>query len=185
MAGFVVVYTAAATFLNYHEEPRPSDAVVLFIGPDYPERKKEALQLMEEGYADRLLIPALNQVLTRVDGKVKQTGRPDPDGLDRSIYPEYYENTHVEALEAKTMMDTAGYTSAIFVSSPYHMRRISMISKAVFQDEKYQLTFRGSRYARTDGFFPLFRWSKIEQVFEEYLKIAGFLAYRFYEKVLA
>ena len=45
MAGLVVVYTAAAAFLNYHEAPRPSDAVVLFIGPDYPERKKEARQL--------------------------------------------------------------------------------------------------------------------------------------------
>ncbi|MFA5905531.1 MAG: hypothetical protein WC836_16485 [Desulfobacula sp.] len=54
MAGLVIVYTAAATFLNYHEEPGPSDVVVLFIGPDYPERKKEALQLMEEGYADRV-----------------------------------------------------------------------------------------------------------------------------------
>jgi hypothetical protein len=74
----VVVYTAAAAFLNYHEAPRPSDAVVLFIGPDYPERKKEARQLMEEGYAARLLIPALNQ-----------TGFK---------YPGYYENTHVEAL---------------------------------------------------------------------------------------
>ena len=176
-------YTAATTFLNYHEAPRPSDAVVLFIGPDYSERKKEALQLMEEGYADRLLIPALNQVLTRVDGKVKQTGRPDPDGLDRSIYPEYYENTHVEALEAKTMMDTAGYTTAIFVSSPNHMRRISIISKAIFHDEKYQLTFRGNRYVKANGFLSLFRWSKIEQVFEEYLKIAGFLVYQAYERV--
>jgi uncharacterized SAM-binding protein YcdF (DUF218 family) len=82
------------------------------------------------------------------------------------------------------MMDTAGYTSALFVSSPYHMKRISMISKAVFQDQKYHLTFRGSRYVKTDGFLSLFRWSKIEQVFEEYLKITGFLAYRVYEKVL-
>jgi uncharacterized SAM-binding protein YcdF (DUF218 family) len=83
------------------------------------------------------------------------------------------------------MMVTLGYSSAIFVSSPYHMRRISMISKAVFQDEKYQLTFRDNRYAQTAGFFSLFRWSKIEQVFEEYLKIAGFMAYRIYENLIS
>lgn len=26
---------------------------------------------------------------------------PGPDGLDRSSYPDYYESTHVESLEAK------------------------------------------------------------------------------------
>ena len=169
----MITYTAAAAFLNYHEAPRPSDAVVLFIGPDYPERKKEARQLMEEGYAARLLIPALNQ-----------TGFKLPDGFDRSQYPDYYENTHIEALEAKKMMDAAGYTSALFVSSPYHMRRISMISKAVFQDKKYQLTFRGSRYVKTGGLLSLFHWSEIQNVFEEYFKIVGFLVYQAYERVV-
>ena len=72
------------------------------------------------------------------------------------------------------MMGTAGNPSAIFVSSPYHMGRINMISKAVFQDEKYQLTFRGNRYVRTNGFLSLFHWSKIPNVFEEYFKIVEF-----------
>ena len=49
------------------------------------------------------------------------------------------------------MMETAGYTSAIFVSSPYHMRRISIISSRIFPNEKYQLTFIGSTrpYSKT------------------------------------
>ena len=81
-------------------------------------------------------------------------------------------------------MGTAGNPSAIFVSSPYHMGRINMISKAVFQDEKYQLAFRGSRYVKTDGFLSLFRWSEIQNVFEEYFKIAGFLIYQAYERVV-
>ena len=180
LACLVVAYMAGATWLNYGEAPRPSDAVVLFVGQDYPERKKEAFQLLEEEYATRLLIPALNQTFTRVDGKMKQTGCRNPNGIDRSSYPDYYENTHVEALEAKKMMDNAGYTSAVLVSSPYHMRRISMISKAVFQAGKYRLTFQGSRYVKADGFFYLFRWSKIHEVFEEYIKIAGFYVYQFY-----
>ncbi|MBA4369137.1 MAG: hypothetical protein C0403_16030 [Desulfobacterium sp.] len=81
------------------------------------------------------------------------------------------------------MMDDAGYASALFVSSPYHMRRISLISKTVFQDERYQLIFRGSRYARPSSFFSLFRQPKIEQVFEEYLKISGFCLYHLYDRV--
>lgn len=183
MAGLVVLYTAAAAWLNYTEAPAPSDVVVLFVGPDYSERKKEAFQLLEEGYASRILIPARNTILTSANSKTDDTKLHLPAKPDWSHYPDYYENTHIEILEAKKMMDAAGYTSALFVSSPYHMRRIRLISKTVFPDKKYQRIFRGSRYARPCNFFSLFRQPKMEQVFEEYLKITGFCLYHLYERV--
>lgn len=178
----MVAFTAAAAWLNYTEPPVPSDAVVLFVGPDYTERKKEAFQLLEEGYAARILIPAFNIILTSADPKTQDTEFYLPAQPDWSRYPDYYENTHIEILEAKKMMDAAGHTSALLVSSPFHMRRISLISKTVFPDETYQLTFRGSRYVRTVGFFSLFQPLKTQQVFKEYLKISGFCLYRLYER---
>ncbi|MDA8133270.1 MAG: YdcF family protein [Desulfobacteraceae bacterium] len=179
----MALYPAAAAWLEYTEPPAPSDAVVLFVGPDYTERKKEAFQLLEEGYAARILIPAFNIILTSADPKTPDTEfyLPAPPGWSR--YPDYYENTHVELLEAKKMMDAAGHTSALLVSSPFHMRRISLISKTVFPDEKYHLTFRGSRYARAKDFSSLFRQPRIEQIFEEYLKISGFYLYHLYGRV--
>ena len=179
----MVAFTVAAAWLNYTEPPAPSDVVALFVGPDYTERKKEALQLLEEGYTARILIPARNIILTNADPKTQDTEFYFPAQPGWSQYPDYYENTHVELLEAKKIMDAAGHTSALLVSSPFHMRRISLISKTVFRDEKYQRTFRGSRYARTVGFFSLFRPLKMEQVFKEYLKISGFCLYHIYERV--
>lgn len=181
----MALYPAAAAWLEYTEPPAPSDAVVLFVGPDYTERKKEAFQLLEEGYAARIFIPARNIILTNADPRTQDTEFYLPAQPGLSPYPDYYENTHVELLEAKKMMDAAGHTSALLVSSPFHMRRISLISKTVFPDEKYQLTFRGSRYEWIEGFSRLFRWSKMQQACEEYLKIAWFLAYCAYEKTIS
>ena len=86
-------------------------------------------------------------------------------------------------LEAKKMMNMAGYTSAIFVSSPNHMRRINIIAAMVFSNEDYQLKFIGSRYIQQDSPLSFFSWSNIKQVFGEYSKIIGFFLYQFYEVV--
>jgi len=179
------IYVYAFTYLNYYDRPANSDAVVLFIGPDYKERLKEARQLIEEGYAKILIIPAHRRVFTLVDGTIKKTRNHQKIPFDRKSYPHYYENTHIEALEAKKMMNTAGYTSAIFVSSPYHMRRISIISARVFSNEDYQLTFIGSRYIKHDSFLSFFSWSYMKQAFREYSKIIGFFLYQLYEAVVS
>ena len=184
IVGCILVYIFAFTYLNYSEKPATSDAVVLFIGPEYKERLKEAKQLIKEGYAKRLFIPAYSGVFTLVDGNLKKNKNFQKIPFDRNIYPDYYENTHIEALKAKQMMETAGYTSAIFVSSPYHMRRISIISSRIFPSENYQLTFIGSRYIKQDRSLPFLNGSYIKQVYREYVKIIGFFLYRFYETLL-
>ena len=182
---FLAFYVFAATYLNYCDKPEKSDVVVLFIGPDYKERLKEAHQLIEEGYAKTLIIPAHSRVFTVVDGTIKKIRNHQKIPFDRKTYPHYYENTHIEALEAKKMMNMAGYTSAIFISSPYHMRRISIISARIFSNEDYQLRFIGSRYIQQDSFLSFFSWSNIKQVSIEYFKIIGFFIYQFYEVVVS
>jgi len=59
--GLAVTYLGAAAFLICSEPPAPADAVVLFIGPDNADRRKEARQLVQKGYADLLLAPALRR----------------------------------------------------------------------------------------------------------------------------
>ncbi len=163
----------AITNIDYCDVPNDSDVIVLFIGPDYQERRREALQLLEEGYANILFIPALNKLLTSIDGKIKESPYNEIC-FDRKIYPDYYENTHVEILETKKMMERERYTSAIFVSAPYHMKRISIIAKRVFCNKEYQLNFRGRSYVQHKESLLLLSWCKVKHFFEEYCKIVGF-----------
>ena len=179
------LYVYAFTYLNYCDRPANSDTVVLFIGPDYKERLKEAHQLLKENYAKTLIIPAYHSEYTLTNGKINRTQNFYKSTLNTSVYPKYYENTHIEALEAKKMMDIAGYTSAIFVSSPYHMRRISIIASKVFKIGDYQISYIGSRYLRQDNsLLSILSWANIKQALIEYLKISGFFLYQFKEYII-
>jgi len=58
----IALFTYAPTYLAYTEKPIKSDAIVLFVGPDYGARLKEARKLVAEGYANTIIIPAQNKV---------------------------------------------------------------------------------------------------------------------------
>ena len=177
----IILYVIASKFLNYCDNPSHSELVVLFVGPVYQERLQEASTLIKEDYAKNLLIPAYNELLTVVNGALTKNENYQKSVTGGKIYPSYYEDTHIEVLEAKKIMNLLGYSSAIFVSSPYHMRRISIIAERVFPDDGYQLSFVGSRFSGQDINFSIFTWSKAKLVFQEYVKIFYFLAYQFYE----
>lgn len=190
---FFIVYVYAFMYLRYSDKPANSDVVVLFAGPVLQERLREARQLMiEEDYAKILIIPAHHliisahhEVFTLSNGKIKENRHFQKTPIDRKSYPRYYEDTHIEALEARKLMDMAGYSSAIFVSSPYQMRRISIISAKIFSNKDYQLKFIGSRYTQQDSYLSIFSGSNIKQVIIEYFKIIGFFLYQFYGVVVS
>jgi uncharacterized SAM-binding protein YcdF (DUF218 family) len=121
----------AIHYLNYSDKSIKSDAIVLFVGPDYKARQEEVELLFTKGYANYLLIPTY--------GKVQEVSPPvfqvRPQTIDTQMNipdikrEKYFENTHIEVLEAKRLMKRYGLSSAIFVSSPYHMRRIKIITE--------------------------------------------------------
>lgn len=169
----LVVY--APNFLSYSDPPRKAQAVVLFLGLEYKERRAEALRLITEGYAAYLIIPAY--------GKVAQA--PNHAEASRNAvasrppgYPVVYEDTHVEILEARKLMDREGLTSAIFVSSPYHMRRIKLITDRVIPGKTYRTTFVPTRFEKQYDGLWLLNESEIRKVTSEYGKIAWFFLYR-------
>ena len=169
----LVVY--APSYLFYADPPRKSDAVVLFLGNEYKERRAEAVKLMAEGYAAHLVIPAYGRVAEA--GKHGEASRNVVPSRP-SHYPVVYEDTHIEVIEAKMLMDRNGLTSAIFVSSPHHMRRIKLITDRVFTGGAYQTTFVPTRFEkRKEGFWFLHE-SEIKKVTSEYGKILWFFLYR-------
>ncbi|MGD0169290.1 MAG: hypothetical protein ABSE54_06180, partial [Smithella sp.] len=48
-------------FLLYSSEYKKADAIILFLGPDFKARQKEAYGLLSEGMADYLIIPAYHK----------------------------------------------------------------------------------------------------------------------------
>jgi uncharacterized SAM-binding protein YcdF (DUF218 family) len=184
----------APGFLAYSDQPVKSDAVVLFLGGEEGVREKEANQLMVEGYADFLIIPGYRQIKKRgsdgglikinLDLKIKSSKlEPGPQEDPNQRINEttnqknrIIEDTHQEAIIAEDMMEHLGISTAILVSSPYHMRRIKLIAERVF-GERAMVCYVPTRYETPDAGFWLFENYKRKIVITEYAKIAWFLLY--------
>jgi uncharacterized SAM-binding protein YcdF (DUF218 family) len=179
---FMIALYFAPYYLVFSQKPEKSDAVILIVGPDHRARFREAEQLVREGYAEYLIIPASNQVLraesNRSLAKALSVSAPPAGAYETS---ETIENTHVEIAQARRIMDGLGFTSAIFVSSPYHMRRIKNIAKSVFLDtgnvHTFKLYFVPSRYEtpRLNSWF--LNIHDLRSVLMEYSKIFWFFIY--------
>lgn len=171
-------------YLLYADPPAASDVVVLFVGPGFEDRLTEARRLVREGYARSLLIPAYHGSFRRNDdGRIVSVGG---DFIEKffpavrvamGMYPACYEETHVEAIEARRLMDARGFRSALFVSSPYHMRRIRLISGKVFEAERYTVRFVPAQPLNTIRKPAMFNVAGIRWQTSEYLKIGWFLVY--------
>jgi uncharacterized SAM-binding protein YcdF (DUF218 family) len=172
---FAVLVVYAPNYLLYADPPRKADAVVLFLGNEYRERRAEAMQLMGDGYAAYLVIPAYGRV-AGAGNHNEASRRAVPSRPPH--YPAVYEDTHVEVLEAKKLMDNRGLTSAIFVSSPHHMRRIKLITERVFPHDTYRTTFVPTRFEKPSGRLWFLQESEIKKVTSEYGKILWFFLYR-------
>jgi len=191
LLGFAAFY--GPKYLAYADNPVKADAVVLFVGPGFHDRNKQARKLIEEGYAHYLLVPAIDTVgkgpsafvhpdyvrdqLEKLSHSVLG-GSSGHGGLLHSEGNALYQHTHLEIITAKRMMSEHGLKSALFVSSPWHMRRIKMISESVFNgNAQYNINFVPTSFEKipTDllGLCKyVYKW-----IIQEYLKIGLFLAY--------
>jgi hypothetical protein len=149
----------APRYLAYADKPVKSDVIVLFVGPDLNARKKEALKLIEEGYARRIIVPNYGIMISNPNGDAHQfdeLNKPKKPETRFFSYPKCFEGTHVEVLEAKKIMDKAGFRSAVFVSSPFHMKRIKIMGGSIFGNSNFNVQCVPTRYEKkVDGFWLL------------------------------
>ena len=166
-------------YLTYTDKPVKSDAIVLFVGPDYKTRQDGAEHLLAEGYARFLIIPAFETV-TEVSSASYRTGikKANPrQVIIRLKTKAYHENTHVEVIEAKRIMEQYGLKSAIFVSSPDHMCRIKIITEKVFDKSETRIAFVPTRAVPVYHGLLNQTLSDFESMGRECIKIAWFLIY--------
>ncbi len=179
----------APRFLLYSSDHRKADAIVLFLGPDFVARQKEAYKIIDEGMADYLIVPAYHKVY-----KIQNKGTAksvSPDSSFRQTIkervllnpsPYFYEDTHIEIIEAGKIMSDYGLKSAIFVSSPYHMRRIKLIVTRVFAGEQDGFYFVPTIYEKAPGSFWELSVTNWKKVGREYLKMIWFCFYMLWSK---
>ncbi|MGZ6208316.1 MAG: YdcF family protein [Syntrophales bacterium] len=176
LAIFFVALYYGPRYLTYADKPLRSDAVVLFLGPDNKARQEDASRLMSEGYARYLFIPAYGRI-TEAESVSSPAGtrKANPKLIISGLKPRpYFENTHVEVLEARRMMEQYGLKSAIFVSSPEHMRRIKIIAEKIFYKEPVQIVFVPIRVEPAHQDLTLADYRRMGK---EYVKIIWFLMY--------
>ena len=163
---FIALYYAPG-LLVYADRPVKSDVIVLFKGKG-SDREKEALLLLGEGYSPYLIIPAQQFPQYFINrGRNKRN----------SIFPPYYEQTHLEVLIAERLMKEKGFKSAIFVSSPYHMRRIRLMTEKIFGKELSNIVFVPTRFEASRPSLVRRTLSNCSNAVSEYAKILWFLMY--------
>jgi uncharacterized SAM-binding protein YcdF (DUF218 family) len=185
LALLFIISLYAPRYLNYADQPVKSDAVVLFQGGEKGTREKEAHQLILEGFADYLIIPATGQVKRlSPDGSLEHVNwkhsagvaNPSAKANQPNIRHRFIEDTHREAILAKGMMERLGCTSAILVSSSYHMRRIKLIAGRVFGETRSLYYVPTSFETRGEDFW-FFNSRERNHILSECAKIAWFLVY--------
>lgn len=177
VAGIVLL---SPQYLLYSTSYEKADAIIILLGPDFKARKKEANELMSKGMADYLIIPAYHKIY-EIDDK-KQNLLPyfkshESDNRRVISYPGFYEDTHIEIIEAQRVMSDYGLKSAIFVSSPHHMRRIKIIAGRVFKSDNYIFYFVATRYENIPFKFWELSSSDWRKIRREYSKILWFIMY--------
>lgn len=176
---------AAPGFLSYADQPVSADVIVLFVGPENSQRRARALALLGAGYAGTLFIPAHRSVV-RCDriGDAERTVHRTMERvswLERNrarLYPPHVEQTHMEILIARDFMAERGFRTAIFVSSPYHMRRIRAITLTTIPGAAERIRFVAARSKGEDRLFWFMNRGDVQWVWSEYLKLCWFWLYR-------
>lgn len=169
-------------FLLYSTECKKANAVILILGPDFKARQKEAYKLINEGMADYLIIPAYHKVYRIYEKEMRKCLSPnlylsESKQKNAAVAPEFYEDTHLEIVEAQKIMSDYGLKSAVFVSSPYHMRRIRVIVRMVFDANKNIFYFVPTHYEKAPADFWQLSSADWRKVRREYGKILWFLIY--------
>ena len=140
---------------------------------------------MNHGYGRVVLIPAYGKTIDQKGKthliKAVQAAAENKEGLppykDDSLLCRWIEDTHIELIKCKRMMEALGLQSVIFVSSPYHMRRIQIIAHHVFDSRSSDLHFTATPYGPQPS---LMWWADRDQrwwVFNEWLKLIWFIIY--------
>ena len=182
---YLVLLEPIARFLIVPDTQKPSESIVVLGGGLGVLRVIHAVKLYEKGLAPMIILTGQEMEFDGRKIRFKDIKLTEPRfaGMLAKLYgisedilflEERSQNTYEDAKYAKEDLLRMGIHSAIIVSDPFHMRRVSMIFKKVFKDTPVSLSFSPA----DDGEFLLGGlWSpgEIRYILSEYVKIAYYI----------
>jgi uncharacterized SAM-binding protein YcdF (DUF218 family) len=170
-----LLLSAAGRQLVEADELRPADVIVVLAG-NAPSRAEHAANLLREGWAPRLIVSderVQSHGFSMTWSVLYARGLVTLDVPAEAIVllPALAEDTHEEALLARSVMQQNGWRRAILVTDAFHSRRATLLFRAAF--EPAGLEVRSS--PAINGGVHLDRWwtnpDATEAVVSEYFKL--------------
>lgn len=162
-------FFTAGRFLSLNQSPQQADVIIVLSGGHG--RVEKAAELFKAGYAPYLLLSNSTES-TSASGDMVQTalslGIPQDAILTENIASSTYQNAEFTL----PIMKQHGFTSAIVVSSDFHMRRIKFLFDRVYKQSEIKLTYVGAESGYNSK-----RWwmdgDNRDTTFSEYVKMVG------------
>jgi len=190
-AYFLVFYTPLLWFLaaplKISEPPQKADAIVVFAGgagesgrpgQGYEERVQYAVQLYKEGFAPKIIFSSGYTLIYKEPLLMEALAISQGVPKNAIVLEEESISTYDNVKFVKDILDKERWSNILLISSPYHMRRVSMVMKKVAPEIKavYAPIPRSTFYGvdlreKKKGFFKRVRAWQIKGVIHEYLAI--------------
>lgn len=165
-----IVILSAGRYLVYHQSIHPADAIIILSGGIG--RIEEGSVMHQNGFASIILLSNAKEE-TSSYGDMLQTALALGISEKVVLTEDEAQSTYQNALLTLPIMQDNGFSSAIVVSSDFHMRRVKFIFDHVYKDSGINLTYVGSSES---GYNATMWWTdkySREMTFNEYIKMIG------------
>ncbi|AHV98586.1 YdcF family protein [Paenibacillus sabinae] len=165
---FLVIF-CAGRFLTVSEPPENVNAIIVLSGG--AGRVEKAVDLYKAGYAPYLVLSNYREGASSA-GNMLQTALAQGVPAKAILTENKALSTYDNAALTLPIMKKNGFTSAIVVSSDFHMRRVKFIFDHVYKKSGIELTYIGS----PSGYNPNRWWSNPfdrDITISEYAKMVG------------
>ncbi|WP_028530584.1 YdcF family protein [Paenibacillus sp. HW567] len=165
----LLLFFTAGRFLPLMQPPQQAHVIIVLSGG--AGRVEQGAELYQAGYAPYLLL-SNSKESTSASGDMLQTalalGIPTDAILTENAALSTYQNAELTL----PIMKQHGFTSAIVVSSEFHMRRVKLLFDHVYKKSGIELTYIGSDSGYNAKSWWSDRYSR-ETTFNEYTKMIG------------
>ena len=163
----------AANFLVIKNPSQKADLIV--VATPFRPRFLHALGLFQKGDAKQILLVGDNRIKSLWNGKttselakLEAINRGVPES---KIYVKHSTGTRTDALQAKTLMETLDLKSALVISDPYNMRRLTMIFENVFRGSGLELSLAPTNQERKNPDYWWLSPHSFVYVIKEWIKL--------------
>ncbi|MBE0467149.1 MAG: YdcF family protein [Candidatus Desulforudis sp.] len=174
LALFVAAFFSAGRLLVLDEPPRQADVIVVLAG-DRGSRTAHGAALFHAGHAPCLIVSGGQIYHTTTSAALMRDHAVELGVPAAAVFPEdRADSTYENAVFTRELMEQHGFTSALVVSSNYHMRRVKFTFEREFRDSGIDLTYSA---AADPDFDPARWWANNKSViytFTEYVKFIGY-----------